>query len=149
MWSYTSTPPHVFMVWYLVKHRHNFTFYLYAYIQQMNIISIPEYWNWVTWVCFRAFAQSSQLTSWRNCSNSYRSRLQPLRTPLTKQGTRKAVAAWSLLHKHHNTWSPHILYNEKLLSLITKLIKRRDIRERWKESKEERNIINGAWVYSQ
>jgi len=25
-WSYTSTPPYVFMVWYLVKHRDNFTF---------------------------------------------------------------------------------------------------------------------------
>jgi len=26
-WSYTSTPPYVFMVWYLVKHRDKFTFY--------------------------------------------------------------------------------------------------------------------------
>jgi hypothetical protein len=25
-WSYTSTSPYVFMVWYLVKHRYNFTF---------------------------------------------------------------------------------------------------------------------------
>jgi hypothetical protein len=25
-WSYTSTPPYVFMVWYLVKHRDDFTF---------------------------------------------------------------------------------------------------------------------------
>jgi hypothetical protein len=24
-WSYTSTPPHVFMAWYLIKHRDNFT----------------------------------------------------------------------------------------------------------------------------
>jgi len=28
MWSYTSTPPYVFMTWYLVKHEDNFTFYL-------------------------------------------------------------------------------------------------------------------------
>jgi hypothetical protein len=25
-WSYTSTPPHVLIAWYLVKHRSNFTF---------------------------------------------------------------------------------------------------------------------------
>jgi hypothetical protein len=29
--SYTSTPPYAFMAWYLVKHRDNFTFYLYLY----------------------------------------------------------------------------------------------------------------------
>jgi hypothetical protein len=28
-WSYTSTPQYVFMAWCLVKHRDNFTFYLY------------------------------------------------------------------------------------------------------------------------
>jgi hypothetical protein len=28
-WSYTSTPQYVFMAWCLVKHRNNFTFYLY------------------------------------------------------------------------------------------------------------------------
>jgi hypothetical protein len=27
IWIYTSTPPYVFMAWYLVKHRDNFTFY--------------------------------------------------------------------------------------------------------------------------
>jgi hypothetical protein len=27
-WTYTSTPPYVFMAWCLVKHRENFTFYL-------------------------------------------------------------------------------------------------------------------------
>jgi hypothetical protein len=27
-WSYTSTPQYVFIVWYLVIHRENFTFYL-------------------------------------------------------------------------------------------------------------------------
>jgi hypothetical protein len=26
MWNYTSTTPYAFMVWYLVKHRDNFTF---------------------------------------------------------------------------------------------------------------------------
>jgi hypothetical protein len=31
-WSYTSAPPYVFMVWCLVKHRDNFTFYLYITI---------------------------------------------------------------------------------------------------------------------
>jgi len=30
VWSYTSTPQYVFMVWCLVKHRDNFTFTLYA-----------------------------------------------------------------------------------------------------------------------
>jgi hypothetical protein len=30
-WSYTSTPQYVFMAWQLVKHRDNFTFYLYYY----------------------------------------------------------------------------------------------------------------------
>jgi hypothetical protein len=25
-WTYTSTPPYVFMAWHLVKYRHNFTF---------------------------------------------------------------------------------------------------------------------------
>jgi hypothetical protein len=25
-WSFTSTPPHVFMLWYFIKHRGNFTF---------------------------------------------------------------------------------------------------------------------------
>jgi hypothetical protein len=29
-WSCTSSPPHVFMVWYLVKHRGNFNFLLTA-----------------------------------------------------------------------------------------------------------------------
>jgi hypothetical protein len=28
-WSYTSIPSFIFMAWYLVKHRNNFTFYLY------------------------------------------------------------------------------------------------------------------------
>jgi hypothetical protein len=28
-WSYTSTPQYVFVAWCLVKHRDNFTFYLY------------------------------------------------------------------------------------------------------------------------
>jgi hypothetical protein len=30
-WSCTSTPPYTFMVWYLVKHRDNFTFTLVSY----------------------------------------------------------------------------------------------------------------------
>jgi hypothetical protein len=30
-WSYTSTPPYVFIAWCLVKHRDNFTFYLLNY----------------------------------------------------------------------------------------------------------------------
>jgi hypothetical protein len=28
MWSYTSIPPYIFMMWCLVKHRNNFTFRL-------------------------------------------------------------------------------------------------------------------------
>jgi hypothetical protein len=31
-WSYTSTPQYVFMAWYLVKHRDNFTFYIHTYV---------------------------------------------------------------------------------------------------------------------
>jgi hypothetical protein len=27
-WSYTPIPPYVFMAWYVVKHRDNFTFYV-------------------------------------------------------------------------------------------------------------------------
>jgi hypothetical protein len=30
-WSYTSTPQYVFIAWCLVKHRDNFTFYLYLH----------------------------------------------------------------------------------------------------------------------
>jgi hypothetical protein len=30
-WSYTSTPQYVFMTWCLVKHRDNFTFYIYLW----------------------------------------------------------------------------------------------------------------------
>jgi hypothetical protein len=30
-WSYTSTPPYVFLVWCFIKHRNNFIFYLYSY----------------------------------------------------------------------------------------------------------------------
>jgi len=29
VWGYTSTPPYIFMAWYLVMHRDNFTIYLY------------------------------------------------------------------------------------------------------------------------
>jgi hypothetical protein len=32
-WSYTSIPQYVFMGWCLVKHRDNFTFYLYLHCQ--------------------------------------------------------------------------------------------------------------------
>jgi len=35
-WSYTSTSPYIFMVWYLVKHRDNFTFT----IAELHVISI-------------------------------------------------------------------------------------------------------------
>jgi hypothetical protein len=31
-WSYTSTPQYVFMVWCLVKHRDNFTFFTFPYL---------------------------------------------------------------------------------------------------------------------
>jgi hypothetical protein len=31
-WSYTCTPQYVFMAWCLVKHRDNFTFYLYTFM---------------------------------------------------------------------------------------------------------------------
>jgi hypothetical protein len=30
-WSHASTPQYAFMAWCLVKHRDNFTFYLYIY----------------------------------------------------------------------------------------------------------------------
>jgi hypothetical protein len=36
-WSYTSILQYVFMAWYLVKHRDNFTFYLYLYYHAINI----------------------------------------------------------------------------------------------------------------
>jgi len=29
VWSCTSTPPYVFMAWCLVKHRNDFTFYIF------------------------------------------------------------------------------------------------------------------------
>jgi hypothetical protein len=28
-WSYTSTPPYVFMAWYLLKHRYNYIFFAF------------------------------------------------------------------------------------------------------------------------
>jgi hypothetical protein len=37
-WSYTSTPPYVFMAWCFVKHRDNFTFTL-----SINMFSIATF----------------------------------------------------------------------------------------------------------
>jgi len=32
-WNYTSTPlQYIFMTWYLVKHRDNFTFFIFNYL---------------------------------------------------------------------------------------------------------------------
>jgi hypothetical protein len=43
-WSYTSTPQYVFMKWCLVKHRDNFTFYLYITLHRkmLQILVINE-----------------------------------------------------------------------------------------------------------
>jgi hypothetical protein len=32
-WSYSSTPPSVFTVWCLIKHRENFTFYSFMWLE--------------------------------------------------------------------------------------------------------------------
>jgi hypothetical protein len=40
-WGYTSTPPEVFMTWYLVKHMDNFTFY--------NIRKFRGYFDLITY----------------------------------------------------------------------------------------------------
>jgi hypothetical protein len=32
-WSYTSTPSHIFMAWYIVRHRDNFNFTFYLRVQ--------------------------------------------------------------------------------------------------------------------
>jgi hypothetical protein len=37
-WSYTSTPQYVFMAWCLVKHRDNFTFYLYLIYRGWEVV---------------------------------------------------------------------------------------------------------------
>jgi hypothetical protein len=36
-WSYTSTPPFVLMVWYLIRHKDNFTFSLYNFNKKIKI----------------------------------------------------------------------------------------------------------------
>jgi hypothetical protein len=38
-WRYTSTPQYALMAWCLVKHRDNFTFYLYLYLLSSNILT--------------------------------------------------------------------------------------------------------------
>jgi hypothetical protein len=43
VWSYTSTPQYVLMVWYLVKHRDNFTFYLYPFKPGVMMVSYDSH----------------------------------------------------------------------------------------------------------
>jgi hypothetical protein len=49
VWSCTSTPQYVFMVWWLIKHRDNFTFTLqqnYIYIRVPPRGKAAEKWSW-------------------------------------------------------------------------------------------------------
>jgi hypothetical protein len=39
-WSCTSIPQYVFMAWCLVKHRDNFTFYLYLTVPIQNVMEL-------------------------------------------------------------------------------------------------------------
>jgi hypothetical protein len=40
-WSYTSTPPYVFMAWCLVKYRDNFTLYFTISVDDSCVIEVP------------------------------------------------------------------------------------------------------------
>jgi hypothetical protein len=42
VWSYTSTPTHLFMAWYLIKHRDNVTFLLYMDVK-LCVIQTEEH----------------------------------------------------------------------------------------------------------
>jgi hypothetical protein len=44
-WSYTATPQDVFMAWWLVKHRDNFTlpYSVYFITKKCKVVSVPEH----------------------------------------------------------------------------------------------------------
>jgi hypothetical protein len=44
VWSYTSTPQYVFMVWCSVKHRDKFTFYIFTFIIILLTVDAEFYW---------------------------------------------------------------------------------------------------------
>jgi hypothetical protein len=46
-WSYTSTPPYVFVTWYLVKHRNDFTFRSPTLLS----VGILFHVSWPTYLC--------------------------------------------------------------------------------------------------
>jgi hypothetical protein len=43
-WNYTSTPPYVFLAWYLIKHRESFTLYTLLIIDKLCYIPGCEKW---------------------------------------------------------------------------------------------------------
>jgi hypothetical protein len=53
-WSYTSIPPYVFMVWCLVKHRDNFTFYLYC--RTLHCSLYKSHYYYIRGLCNDAFS---------------------------------------------------------------------------------------------
>jgi hypothetical protein len=58
VWSYTSTPQYVFMAWFLVRHRDNFTFTFHNIIRVIISIRYVTYED--TRIAYRIFAVRSQ-----------------------------------------------------------------------------------------
>jgi hypothetical protein len=63
-WSYTSTPPYVFMAWCLVKHRDNFTFIFISIsnakiTKNSSVFSNSEYLRKIT--LFKKILSSKQI----------------------------------------------------------------------------------------
>jgi hypothetical protein len=79
-WSYTSTPPYVFMAWYLVKHRDNFTFHL---------LSIKRCNHRVKTLDQRSFQESRRLGLEESLSNRFRNRMEKPDTYRTKNRHRR------------------------------------------------------------
>jgi hypothetical protein len=62
-WSYTSTPPYVFMTWCLVKHKNNFMFHLYLCFIAHAFVTIRDPfsdlgYSWYDWLQIRAILWS-------------------------------------------------------------------------------------------
>jgi len=60
-WSYASTPQYVFMAWFLVKHRDNFTFNLYILPENANRRCRGLYWSTNPASAWKKFRSSSTL----------------------------------------------------------------------------------------
>jgi hypothetical protein len=72
-WSYTSTPPNVFMAWCLSKHRDNFTFYIFV-----TRTIIPS-----ATLILRTAISSQRLTFVHVFSGPFRLEIEPQNTTLS------------------------------------------------------------------